>query len=102
MDTNIVVTQYAIGSQNPNTQARQILDYYKVREVDLHRLFAAIEEQCINNGMKIQIVNLADNPEDDHSDHAETCTSDGHTIYLHNQLRDHGGILTRIYDIMHM
>jgi hypothetical protein len=43
-----------------------------------------------------------DESDDETSDHAETCTSDGKTIYLHNQLKDHGGILTRIYDVMHM
>lgn len=95
-------TQYAIGTQNVHEQARTILNHYKVSEIDLFRLFSAIESTCSDNGIDVVIVDLSQNPEDDGSDHAETCTSDGQTIYLHNQLKDHGWILTRIYDIMHM
>jgi hypothetical protein len=77
---------------------------YNVWDNDLFRVFHAIEDHVIASGIHVEIVNLSnatDSWEQD-ADHAETCTSDGLTIYLHNQLADHGGIATRIYDILHM
>jgi hypothetical protein len=89
MSTNLQ-TQYAIGTQSVHEQAHNILKHYNVSEIDLFRLFGGIEAICHDNSIKVVTVDLSQNPEDDGSDHAETCTSDGQTIYLHNQLKDHG------------
>ena len=98
------LTQYKIGEQCNSATAQEILEHYRVAEHDLFRLFTAFEELVKNNGMDVEIVDLShvEDSDTDDTDHAETCTADGKTIYLHNQLKDHGGILTRIYDIMHM
>jgi hypothetical protein len=96
-------TQYLINAGVVN--AESILQKYNVKESDLFRVYEALVKYVIAAGIVIQQVdlsNLNEGQAGEEADHAETCTSDGHTIYLHNQLKDHGGILTRIYDVMHM
>ena len=102
MATEGVLTQYKINVSNIWPQ--EILDHYAVLEADLHRVFDQTTSYVESKGIPVQIVDLSqvsDSWEED-TDHAETCTSDGKTLFLHNQLSDHGGILTRFYDLLHL
>jgi len=98
-------TQYRIGEESAQINVQTILEHYNVSERDLHTVYEAFEKECKKNLIEVITIDLSwleEEHEWEDADHAETCTSDGKTIYLHNQLSDHWGITTRIYDIMHM
>jgi len=98
-------TQYQIDKVHHHRTAKEILEHYGVSEEDLHRLYQGLEKLCEKNGIKVVMTDMSKNVEENNgeeADHFETCTSDGEKVYLHNQLQDHGGIMTRVYDIMHM
>lgn len=99
-------SQYLIAdNRKTSNSALSILDHYKVKEQDLFRVCNALIALCEKNGVKIILTDMSkftENDGDQDADHIETCTSDGEVVYLHNHLADHGGILTRIYDILHM
>lgn len=98
-------TQYCIESESTFHTPKSVLEYYNVSERDLDTIYRAFEGQCKKYLIEVLTVNLTwmkEENEWEDADHSETCTSDGKTIYLHNQLSDHWGIMTRVYDIMHM
>lgn len=103
---NQKTSQYLIGeNRTTSNTALSILDHYNVNEQDLFRVYAGLVSLVEKNGVKIVMTDMSNMKEEhngEEADHIETCTSDGEVVYLHDQLDDHGGILTRIYDVLHM
>jgi hypothetical protein len=83
-----------------------LLDYYKIPETDLERLFPELEKQAQSFGLDVVLADLSqltkvNDPKALDIKH-DTCQSDGKTVYLHNDLKKAGGMPSRIYDLIHV
>lgn len=94
------------------TNEEIVREKYNFRDDELLVLLEEIVNYILSKGVKITYANLEPvietnvytisrsiKPEDEHH---ETCISDGKEIWLHNDLEDVGGIMGRIYDLLHV
>lgn len=100
-------TQYLLWTTEQTIQQlkENIFDHYGVREEHLHIAYKLIARELQQLWIEIQhsdLSNVVEEQEDEEADHLETSIADGDTIYLHDNLGDHGWIATRLYDAMHL
>ncbi len=100
-------TQYKTGVSESvlATLKQNILDHYRVTEKDLHIAYDLLEHELYKWWISVKLKDLSSVVEEaewDKADHIETSIADGDTVYLHDNLWDHGGIATRLFDVMHL
>lgn len=100
-------TQYKTGvSESILTTLKQdILDHYRVTERDLEIVYDLLQHELYKRWIHVEyrdLNNVIEEHNGEQADHIETSIADGDTVYLHANLWDHGGIATRLFDIMHL
>lgn len=89
-----------------------LLKNYSLTEKDLFLLYEKIVKFLRDKSVSISYISLEPIIETDvyrlaraleHADaHHETCLSDGKNVWLHEDLEEVGGIISRVYDILHV
>jgi len=83
-----------------------ILEYYQIPAEHLETAFTNLQNLAEKMGLKVALADLSlltnvNDPKAKESGH-DTCQSDGKTVYLHHDLKKTGGIVGRVYDLMHV